>query len=261
MSSKSRIKNILSFENQVALVTGAASGMGLAAVKNFAESGAAVALLDINKAAVDAIEQEMTLSGYTVLAIQCDVTDEEQVKSAIETIVLTFGRLDVAFNNAGVQSPAIEIADCSNEEYDRILSINLRGVWNCMKYELQHMREQGGGAIVNNSSLGGLVGVAGRAAYHAAKHGILGLTKSSALEYATKGIRINAVCPGIIDTPMVAEMLKGETEVMNEMMRDVPMQRLGKAEEIADVVLWLCSSGASFVIGQAIAVDGGYTVR
>jgi NAD(P)-dependent dehydrogenase (short-subunit alcohol dehydrogenase family) len=143
--------------------------------------------------------------------------------------------------------------------FDRINAINLRGVWSCMKYELLQMREQGSGAIVNCSSLGGLVGVAGRAAYHAAKHGVLGLTKSAALEYAARGIRINAVCPGIINTPMVASMLVGEEQVMKEMMKDVPIGRLGRAEEIAAAVLWLCGPGASFVVGHALAVDGGYT--
>jgi NAD(P)-dependent dehydrogenase (short-subunit alcohol dehydrogenase family) len=179
----------------------------------------------------------------------------------VEQTVSTFGRLDAAFNNAGIQSPAVETADVGGDVFDRINAINLRGVWSCMKYELLQMREQGSGAIVNCSSLGGLVGVPGRAAYHAAKHGVLGLTKSAALEYAARGIRINAVCPGIINTPMVAGMLVGEEEVMKEMMKDVPIGRLGRADEIAAAVLWLCGPGASFVIGHALAVDGGYTAR
>src|SRR5436189_3167952 len=175
--------------------------------------------------------------------------------------VSTFGRLDAAFNNAGIQSPALEMADVSGEEFDRVNGINLRGVWNCMKYELLQMREQGSGAIVNNSSIGGLVGIAGRGAYHASKHGMLGLTKSAALEYASRGIRINAVCPGIIETPMVAGMLATQADAMKELMKDVPIGRLGRSEEIAAAVLWLCSPGASFVIGHALAVDGGYTIH
>ena len=250
-----------SFENKVALVTGAASGMGLATAKAFAEAGAAVALADVNGAAVHSAAEELMAAGHKAIGIRCNVADEPEVAAMVEQTVSTFGRLDAAFNNAGIQSPAVEIADVSGDVFDRINAINLRGVWSCMKYELLQMREQGSGAIVNCSSLGGLVGVPGRAAYHAAKHGVLGLTKSAALEYAARGIRINAVCPGIINTPMVAGMLVGEEEVMKEMMKDVPIGRLGRADEIAAAVLWLCGPGASFVIGHALAVDGGYTAR
>src|SRR2546429_4611660 len=173
----------------------------------------------------------------------------------IEQTVSTFGRLDAAYNNAGVQSPAVETADASGEEFERVNAINLRGVWNCMKYELKQMRQQGSGAIVNCSSIGGLIGLPGRAVYHAAKHGVLGLTKSAALEYASRGIRINAVCPGTIDTPMVSAMLAAEADAMKEIMRDQPIGRLGRPEEIAAAVLWLCSPGAGFVIGQALDDD------
>jgi NAD(P)-dependent dehydrogenase (short-subunit alcohol dehydrogenase family) len=250
-----------SFENKVALVTGAASGMGLATAKAFAEAGAAVALADVNEAAVHSAAEDLMAAGHKAIGIRCNVADEPEVAAMVEQTVSTFGRLDAAFNNAGIQSPAVETADVSGAVFDRINAINLRGVWSCMKYELLQMREQGSGAIVNCSSLGGLVGVPGRAAYHAAKHGVLGLTKSAALEYAARGIRINAVCPGIINTPMVAGMLVGEEEVMKEMMKDVPIGRLGRADEIAAAVLWLCGPGASFVIGHALAVDGGYTAR
>ena len=250
-----------SFENKVALVTGAASGMGLATAKAFAEAGAAVALADVNEAAVRSAAEDLMAAGHKAIGIRCNVADETEVAAMVEQTVSTFGRLDAAFNNAGIQSPAVETADVGGDVFDRINAINLRGVWSCMKYELLQMREQGSGAIVNCSSLGGLVGVPGRAAYHAAKHGVLGLTKSAALEYAARGIRINAVCPGIINTPMVADMLVGEEEVMKEMMKDVPIGRLGRAEEIAAAVLWLCSPGASFVIGHSLAVDGGYTAR
>ncbi|HBO1017307.1 TPA: glucose 1-dehydrogenase [Pseudomonas aeruginosa] len=249
------------FTGQVALVTGAASGMGLAAARAYAEAGAAVTLADIRETELQAVAAEMTAAGHKVLAFAGDIADESYVKALLEKTVATFGRLDAAFNNAGIQSPAVETADVPSEVFDRITDINMRGVWLCMKYQLIQMRAQGSGAIVNNSSLGGLVGVPGRVAYHAAKHALVGMTKSAALEYAAQGIRINCICPGIIETPMVAGMLEGETEVMNEMMKDVPIRRLGKAEEIADAVLWLSSAGSTFVVGAALPIDGGYTAR
>jgi len=251
----------LSFENKVALVTGAGSGLGLATAKAFAESGASVVLADWNEKSVRSAAEELTAKGHKALAIHCDVADDAQVEAMVEQTVATFGRLDAAYNNAGVQNIVAETADAPREDFDRVMAINLRGVWSCMKFELRQMRKQGSGAIVNCSSLGGLVGIAGRGVYHASKHGLLGLTKSAALEYASRGIRINAVCPGIIDTPMVAGMLTSQAEAMKELMKDVPIGRLGRPEEIAAAVLWLCSPGASFVIGHALVVDGGYTVR
>jgi NAD(P)-dependent dehydrogenase (short-subunit alcohol dehydrogenase family) len=251
----------LGFENKVALVTGAGSGMGLAAAQAFASEGAAVVLADMNETAARNATERLVAAGHKAIAIACDVTDEVQVKSMIEQTVSKFGRLDMAFNNAGVQSLAAETADATSEEFDRVNAINLRSVWLCMKYELLQMRTQGSGAIVNNSSIGGLIGIPGRAIYHATKHGVLGLTKSAALEYATRGIRINAVCPGAIETPMVADMIAKEPETMKDILKEQPIGRLGRPEEVASAVLWLCSSEASFVIGQALAVDGGYTVR
>ena len=222
---------------------------------------ASVALAGQHQGSVRAAAAGLIAAGHKAIAIGCDVADERQVAAMVEQTVATFGRLDAAFNNAGVQSPLAETADASGDEFNRVHAINLRGVWSCMKYELLQMRTQGSGAIVNCSSLGGLVGIAGRAAYHASKHGVLGLTKSAALEYAARGISINAVGPGIIETPMVAGMLTSEAAAMKELMKDVPIARLGRPEEIAAAVLWLCSPGASFVIGHALVVDGGYTVR
>jgi NAD(P)-dependent dehydrogenase (short-subunit alcohol dehydrogenase family) len=235
--------------------------MGLATAKAFAEAGAAVVLADINEDAIRSAAAELVAAGRQALAIRCDVSNEAEVAAMIEQTVSTFGRLDAAYNNAGVMAPAIETADASGDDFDRVDAINLRGVWNCMKYELRRMREQGSGAIVNCSSIGGLIGIPGRAIYHASKHGVIGLTKSAALEYASRGIRINAVCPGTIETPMVADMMVRESLTREDFQRDLPIGRLGRPEEIAAAVLWLCSDAASFVIGHALVVDGGYTAR
>ncbi len=249
------------FKDQVALITGAASGMGLATTKAFAEAGAAVVLADIDEIALRAATDELTTAGHQAISVTCDVAAEAQAATMVERAVATFGRLDVAFNNAGVQAPPSDAADERAEDFDRVNAINLRGVWASMKHELRQMRQQGSGAIVNCSSLGGLVGLPSRAAYHASKHGVIGLTKSAALEYAPRGIRINAVCPGTIDTPMVADMLETQADAMTEMMRDQPIGRLGRSDEIAAAVLWLCSPGASFVLGVALPVDGGFTAH
>ncbi len=253
----------ISFENKVALVTGAASGLGLATATAFAESGAAVVLADWNETAVQTAANAIAANGHKTLAITCDVSDDAQVEAMVKQTVAAFGRLDAAYNNAGVQNVLAETADSPPDDYDRIMAINLRGVWSSMKFELQQMRAQGSGAIVNCSSLGGLIGGSRRGTYHAAKHGVIGLTKSAALEYATRGIRVNDVCPGMIQTPMSDKMIaEGQGPELDRMLNTfVPMKRLGRPEEIAAAVLWLCSDAASYITGQSISVDGGYVMR
>jgi NAD(P)-dependent dehydrogenase (short-subunit alcohol dehydrogenase family) len=249
------------FSGQTAFVTGAGSGMGLATARAFARSGAAVTLADLPGDAIDAAEHELRDAGHRVLAVSCDVADEDQVATAVRRTVETFGSLDLAYNNAGIQSPVTDAADEPAEVFDRVNAINLRGIWASMKHELAQMRTQGSGAIVNCSSLGGLVGLPGRAAYHASKHGVIGLTRSAALEYAPRGIRINAICPGTIETPMVTRMIDSGDLDRAEAEANQPINRLGTAEEMAAAVLWLCSPGAGFVVGVALPVDGGYTAR
>ncbi len=252
----------LSFGNKVALVTGAASGLGLATAKAFAEAGASVVLADWHQEGAQSAAKELANKGHKTLAVRCDVSDDAQVEAMVKQTVATFGRLDAAYNNAGVQNVLAETADTTQEDYDRVMGINLRGVWSCMKFELQQMRKQGSGTIVNCSSLGGLVGGAERGIYHAAKHGVLGFTKSAALEYAARGIRINAICPGLIWTPMADQMVAGgQGEILEAMKKSIPMGRYGRAEEIADVVLWLSSDAASYVTGQSMSVDGGFIMR
>src|SRR5438552_15337947 len=249
-------------KDKVALVTGAASGLGFATAKAFAEEGASVVLADWDEKTVYSAAEELAAKGHKTLAVLCDVSDDNQVEAMVKKTVSTFGRLDAAYNNAGVQNILAETADAPREDFDRVMAINLGGVWSCMKFELRQMRKQGSGAVVNCSSLGGLVGGAGRGTYHAAKHGVLGFTKSAALEYAAKGIRINAICPGLIWTPMSDQMVaSGQGEALNALLKSVPMGRYGRAEEIADAVLWLCSQAASYVTGQSISVDGGFIMR
>ena len=227
----------ISFSGKAALVTGAGKGMGLATAKAFAQAGAAVMLADINEDSALKAADELSKAEHKAIGMRCDVADEAQVKAMVEKTVASFGRLDAAYNNAGIQSLVTNTADMTSGEWDRVFSINLRGVFLCMKYELVQMREQGSGAIVNCSSIGGLIGLPGRAAYHAAKHGVIGLTKSAALEYAPKGIRINAVCPGTIRTPMVEGMFTSGDLSEEEVIKLAPINRLGEASEIADVVL------------------------
>jgi NAD(P)-dependent dehydrogenase (short-subunit alcohol dehydrogenase family) len=246
------------FKGQVALVTGASSGLGLATAQAFASSGAAVALVDRNREQLEAATKALTTAGKTAISIICDVSDESQAKAAVHQAVSRFGRLDMAYNNAGILGPMCPMSEETGEGYDLTQAVNLRGIWTFMKHELLQMKKQGAGAIVNCSSLGGLVGLPGRAAYHASKHGVIGLTKSAALDVAVHGIRINAVCPGCIDTPMGNEI---DPAAMKEFLKDQPIGRMGRPEEVAAAVLWLCSPGASMVVGVALPVDGGFVAH
>jgi NAD(P)-dependent dehydrogenase (short-subunit alcohol dehydrogenase family) len=253
-------RNPLDFTGKVALVTGAAAGMGLATAIAFAEAGASVVLADVKEEAVRAEAQKLIAAGHKAIGVRCDVSDDTQVEQMMERTVGEFGRLDAAFNNAGVMARIVPTADSTREEWDRVIGINLRGVWSCMKHELRQMQGQRSGAIVNNASIGALTGNPGIGSYIASKHGVVGLTRTAALEYVKHGIRVNAVNPGLIDTQIARDVVAGDEQAYAQLEKGVPMGRAGRPGEIASVVLWLCSPGASYVVGHALTVDGGMTV-
>jgi len=252
--------NPLDFTGKVALVTGAASGMGLATAQAFAEAGAAVVLADFREDVAKAEAKKLVAAGHKAIAIRCDVSDDAQVEQMVERTVAEFGRLDAAFNNAGVMARIAPTAEATREEWERVIGINLRGVWSSMKYELRQMQRQGSGAIVNNASVGALTGNPGIGSYIASKHGVVGLTRTAALEYVQHGVRVNAVNPGLIDTQIARDVVSGDEQAYDEIAKNVPIRRAGRPEEIAWAVLWLCSPGASYVVGHALTVDGGMTV-
>jgi NAD(P)-dependent dehydrogenase (short-subunit alcohol dehydrogenase family) len=249
-------------EGKSALVTGGASGIGQATALAFAREGARVAVADIMQDAAQRTVNEIKAMGGQALAIACDVTDDDAVKAMIAATVDAFGSLDCAFNNAGIAPYQVnaggqKIADVAPEAWRRLIDVNLTGVWLCLRHEVAQMRAQGsGGVIINTASILGLVGTATSSAYVAAKHGVVGLTKVAAADHAEDDIRVNAVCPGYIETPMTEETMRRRGE---RIMARVPMARMGKAAEIAEAVVWLCSPKASFVTGVSWAVDGGYT--
>jgi NAD(P)-dependent dehydrogenase (short-subunit alcohol dehydrogenase family) len=254
------MKNPLDYSGKVAIVTGAAAGMGLATAWAFAEAGAAVVLADFRAEAVQAEAAKLVATGRRAIAVGCDVSEDAQVEAMIDRAVAEFGQIDAAFNNAGVMAKIASTADSSREEWDRVIGINLRGVWSCMKYQLRQMELQGSGAIVNNASVGALTGNPGIGSYIASKHGVVGLTRTAALEYIKRGIRVNAVNPGLIDTQVARAVVAGNEQAYSEIARSVPIGRAGLPEEIAAAVLWLCSPAASYVVGHALTVDGGMTV-
>lgn len=247
------------FNNKTVIVTGATSGIGKAAAEMFAQSGANVMMAARRENLLKEISNALNSKGYNTAFTVTDVTDEEQVKQLVQATINTFGRLDFAYNDAGIMPADVDTDQVELKDWTHVINVNLTSVFLCMKYELAQMLKQGGGgySIVNAASIGGLVGMPGRAAYHASKHGVVGLTKCSALEYAKRGIRVNCICPGTILTPMVQRMIDdGQITHVIE-----PIGRYGKPEEVASTVLYLCSDGAGFITGQPITMDGGYTIE
>ncbi|MGZ3687207.1 MAG: SDR family oxidoreductase [Bdellovibrionota bacterium] len=250
-----------SSSGKVALVTGAASGIGRATALAFAQNGAAVVVADVLD--VDGVKTAKMIEerGGRALFVKCDVSSESDVKNLMNKTIETFGRLDYAFNNAGIEGKPGNTVDCTSENWDRVININLKGVWLCMKYELPQMLKQKSGSIVNTSSIAGVIGFQSIPAYTASKHGVIGLTQTAALEYAKTGIRINAVCPGVIQTPMIDRFTQGEAQARKMLVDGEPVGRVGQPEEVASAVVWLCSDGASFVTGHPLVIDGGWVAQ
>ena len=247
------------FDGKVALVTGAGGGIGRATALAFAREGARVVVSDLAEAGGEETARLVTEAGGGALHAACDVTRPAEVEALVAAAVAAFGRLDCAHNNAGVEGAWARTADCDEENFDRTCAVNLKGVYLCLKAEIAHMLDAGGGAIVNTASVAGVEGAKNLPAYVASKHGVMGLTRTAALEYATRGIRVNAVCPGPIRTRMLEAIMEENPRMEPAMIDAVPMRRLGAPEEIAEAVVWLCSDRASYVTGQGLVVDGGFT--
>jgi NAD(P)-dependent dehydrogenase (short-subunit alcohol dehydrogenase family) len=246
---------------KVALITGASSGIGEATARAFADAGYRTVLADADESGGRKLAAELEAAGHSCLFERCDVAVEKDVHDLVAQAIARFGRLDAAFNNAGIEGEIGSTIECSPANWDRVVAVNLKGVWQCMQQEIPWMiRQEGGGAIVNCASVAGLVGVPGLPAYCASKHGVVGLTRAAALEFATDHVRINAVCPGAIDTPMLTRFTSDEA-AKARVTASEPIGRIGRPEEIASAVVWLCSEGASFTTGQALAVDGGWTAQ
>ena len=245
-------------EGKVALVTGGGSGIGRQACLVFAREGAQVVVCDVAVEGGEETVGQIEQAGGQATFIRADVAQAAEVEALVAKTVETYGRLDCAYNNAGIAGRTARVADDSEQNWERILAINLKGVWLCLKYEIAHMLTQGGGAIVNTASDAGLIGLRRAGAYVASKHGVVGLTRTAALEYAKANIRVNAVCPGPIDTPMLRE---ASERVIDAMATAQPNGRLGQPREIAEAAVWLCSDAASFVTGHPMPVDGGYLAQ
>ena len=248
----------ISFKGKSVLVTGGAGGIGLETAKMFAKAGADLTIIDLNKEQIEIARKEIELFGNKVLSIQCDVSKEESVKNVIEKIVETFGKLDVAYNNVGIQVPVATIDEASGDDFDKCIAVNLKGMWNSLKYEIKQMKKQGkGGSIINCSSQCGVMALPGLGAYSSSKHGVIGLTKVAALENAKNGIRVNAICPGTTDTPMVKKAIEDFPEHMKKVIGGIPLGRIATSQEIGSAVLYLASDYAGFITGEIMNLDGG----
>ncbi len=248
-------------EGKTVVVTGAASGIGRATALLFAREGANVVVSDITSEGGEETVKMISDAGGRAVFCRADIAKASEVEAMVKKAVETYGSLDYAVNNAGMEAQPTPTADCTEADFDRTVEVNLKGTWLCIKYEIQQMLKQGGGAIVNMSSIAGLVGVQAMPAYVAAKHGIVGLTKTAALEYGTAGIRVNAVCPSAVRTPLMEQIISSMPELAENMNENHPIGRIGETNEIAESLLWLCSDASSFVTGHAMVVDGGYLAK